>query len=544
MKKRLTGIAAAAVAAALLAAPSTEAYPDSRVETVTRPDFGLLINPPLRRHKRHRPDGPGGQGPWTPPGGHTPPPNDGPLRDVALVDCSDARSPNDINRALASLAPGGTLILRTANDQGCLDSVRITRPVTIQGDGGQLWSPRGGRRPYRPLMDQRTDDNPADGADADPMDAEDDDGGRGGRTSTTTVRRDDFVGLAAHLKTRPGQVCIDIAPGAGKVVLRNLVIDQAQGGGAPCVYAANADLRIENSIIRYAGDSSAIYVEGGSLSISQDSLVDASTFDRAVYVERSRVSIRDFTLTGEPAIGIELVGPAKDSDIADVEFFSRAQAPVFSTPSVGLVISAANGLGELDITRARICGFGIGIWQQGANDTRIRRSHVCRSVKGIVAAGGDISVDHTAVGASLLGVQVGAAHRADLNNLTIYGASAYDIYREPGSIQPGGAGNLFYSGPNTYCRTVEVDQRHGDWNRYKRMRRRTGPLYFIPDFDKGGGVCVNPGELDPSWQAYERRLGYHDDGFYRMEPWNPELLYHLRFEGWDPGGHRLAGAQR
>ena len=48
MTKRTIGVAAAALAAALLAAPSIEAYPDARVEAQTRPDFGLLINPPLR----------------------------------------------------------------------------------------------------------------------------------------------------------------------------------------------------------------------------------------------------------------------------------------------------------------------------------------------------------------------------------------------------------------------------------------------------------------------------------------------------------------
>lgn len=561
MTKRMIGLALAAAAAALLAAPSIEAYPDARVEAQTRPDFGLLINPPLRRHKRpHRGTGGYGRDRWG-PGGYGPDyrPHDwdGPLRDVALVDCSDARSPHDINYALASLAPGGTLILRTAADQGCLDAIHITKPVTIQGDGGQIWSPRGSRRHWRgerndsyandeaapaaapgtPADDLSANDDQAAAIDDQTYDDEDGDDGR--RAGTGDVRRDDFVGLAAHLKSRPGQVCIDIAPGAGKVVLRNLVIDQRQGGEAPCIYAENADLRIENSIIRYAGDSSAIYVEGGTLSISQDTLVDASTYDRAIYAERTRVDLRDFTLTGEPGIGVELVGPLKDSNITDVEFYSRQQAPVFSTPSVGLVISAANALGELDVNRARICGFGIGVWQQGANDTNIRRGLICHTGKGIVAAGGDMSVDGTVIGASLLGVQVGAAHRLDLNNLTIYGTSTYDIYREPGSIQPGGNASEFYS-TNTYCTPVELDDRHGDYRNYRRSQRRSGRMYYIPGWFNNGGYCRNPGDLDGRYLSYERRLGYHDRNFYRMQPWDPEHMYHMAHDGWDPSGHRAS----
>ena len=49
MTKRLIGMLAAAVAAGLLAIPTAEAYPDARVEAQTRPDFGLLLQPPGMR---------------------------------------------------------------------------------------------------------------------------------------------------------------------------------------------------------------------------------------------------------------------------------------------------------------------------------------------------------------------------------------------------------------------------------------------------------------------------------------------------------------
>ena len=467
---------------------------------------------------------------------------------MALVDCSDARSPNDVNRALASLAPGGTLILRTAANQGCLDGVRIFRPVTIQGDGGQIWSPRGSRRHARPDIDDTyaiEDEQLSPGAleaDVPPPDdsaveadgpapeaeaaGEEDSAYEGRRSGTGDRRADDFVGLDAHLKTRPGQVCIDIAPGAGRVVLRNLVISQREGGQAPCIFAENAELSIENSVIRYIGSSSAIYMEGGKLSISQDSLVDATTFDRAIYTERTLVDLRDFTLTGEPAVGLELVGPPKGSDITDVEFYSRTQAQNFATPSVGLVVSAANGLGELDVSRARICGFSIGIWQQGANDTRIRRGLVCGSIKGIVAASGKMTIEGTTIGAQSIGVQIGAADTT-LNNLTIYGVKYADVYVEPGGRPPLGNSSNYYSYPNQRCQMAEVDGRHADWARYRRTSRRSGRMYYMPGGSYYGGVCEDPGRLNGRYLSYERRLGYDTRG-YALQRWSdPQRVYHL-----------------
>lgn len=553
------GIAMAAAAAVVLAAPSIEAYPDAKVETQTRPDFGLLLRPPLRR-KPHRPRPyrgdryrPGDHG--YPYGHDRYPPHDGPLRPVALVDCSDARSPNDVNRALASLEPGGTLILRTAPNQGCLDGVRIFRPVTIMGDGGQIWSPRGSRRHLRPDRDESyaIDDEqfapPAADAAVPPSDDpalevfDDEDANEGRHIGTGDRRADDFVGLDAHLKTRPGQVCIDIAPGAGRVVLRNLVISQREGGEAPCIFAENADLSIENSVIRYIGSGSAIHMEGGKLSISQDSLVDATTFDRAIYAERTLVDLSDFTLTGEPAVGLELVGPQKGSDINDVEFYSRSQAQPFATSSTGIVISAANGLGELDISRSRICGFNIGVWQSGANDTRIRRGLICGSIKGIVAAGGKMTVEGTTIGAQSVGVQIGAANPVTLNALTIYGVKYADIFVEPGGVPPQGSGHYYYSYVNPRCTYVELDGRHADYQRYRRTMRRSGRMYYMPGGSYFGGVCSDPSRLDPRYIGYERRLGYDTRG-YALQPWNdPDHYYHLAHPEFGIDGRPLpAGA--
>jgi len=497
------GIAMAAAAAVVLAAPSLEAYPDAKVETQTRPDFGLLLRPPLKRRKPHRPHRYRGEHRY--PGDRYPPdyrPWDGPLRDVAFVDCGKARGPNDVNHALASLAPGGTLILRSGGAP-CLDSVRITKPVTIQADGGRPW--------------------------------------RGRRLGES---RGEWTALPATLKARAGQVCIDIAPIAvGEVILRNLVIEATEGGDQPCIYSEGANLRLESTVIRYAGDGSAVYVDGGSFEAYEDSLVDANTYDRAVFAEDAVVKLRDFTIAGTPAIGLDITpSGAQDSVLEDVVFRTAPASPVFGTPTVGLAVTASRTVGRLRVFGARICGFGIGVWTQGANLVTIDDSHICRASKGIQAMGGELKVEDTAIGSNLIGIQIGAAYPVTLNGVIVYGAREYDVYVEPGGRPPLGQGNSFYSYNNRLCRMVEIDRNHGDYRRYERERRRRGrPLYYVPN-GHSWGRCTDPATLDTRYLRYEEDMGFENpEGFYGLQPWRNEDMYHTDHPDYGVDGRRLSG---
>lgn len=506
-KTNILGIAAAAMAAAMLAAPSVEAYPDAKVETQLRPDFGLLLKPPIKRRKPHKPrhhhgyrDGKGhGYGydygpdyrPWT-----------GPLRQVAFVDCGTARGPNEINHALDSLAPGGTLIIRPGGaDRACLDSVRINKPVTIQADGGRPWR---GRR----LGEYRGDWKP----------------------------------IPATLRARAGQVCIDIAPiPTGEVILRNLVIESTEGGEQPCIYSEGANVRLESSVIRYQGQGSAIYVDGGSFSAGEDSVVDAQTEDRAIFVEDATLTLRDFTISGSAAVALDITptGNGK-SVIEDVAIWSsHPAAEVFGTPSVGIAVSASRNLGKLEIVDTYICGFGIGLWQTGANTTTYRGGQICRAGKGVVAAGGELHLENLAIGANIFGVQVGAARPVHMEHVQIYGVKYQDVYVEPGGIPPVSDDTYFYSYANTYCRAVEVDSRHGDWKRYQKHKRRGGRLFYMPGWHNNGGYCQDPGRLDPRYLDYERDIGYDNaDGYYALEPW-PRDMYDSHYREWGPNGQPL-----
>ena len=501
-KRPLTGLgfALAAAAVVVLAAPDLQAYPDAKVETQTRPDFGLLLNPPTKRRKPHRPryrDRPDYRGhhygpdyrPW-----------DGPLRDVAFVDCGQARGPNDVNRALDSLAPGGTLILR-AGGAPCLDSVRISKPVTIQADGGRPW--------------------------------------RGRRLGEF---RGEWTSLPATLKARAGQVCIDIAPIAtGEVVLRNMVIEATEGGDQPCIYSEGANLRLESTVIRYAGDGSAIYVDGGSFEAYEDSLIDANTYDRAVYAEDAVVKLRDFTITGTPAIGLDITpSGAQDSELEEVNFFTKPGSPVFGTPSVGINVSPSRTVGRLNIHRAKICGFGVGVWTAGPNVVNISDTHICRAGKGIGAYGGELKVESSAIGANIIGIQIGAAYPVSINDTDFYGAKEYDVFLEPGARPPlnGGGYNRFYSYPNRYCRAIELDRNHGAWRDYERSRRRNGRRTYMPGWRNNTGECRDPGSLDPRYLEFEERIGYDDPrAFYAMDSW-PQDLWGSDHLDWGHDGRR------
>ena len=488
---RSLGLAVAFAAAALLAAPQTSAYPDAKVETQLRPDFGLLLKPPLRRKPRkpHRRYGPGH---YRPDYGHGYRPWDGPLRDVAFVDCGQARGPNDINWALDSLAPGGTLIIR-AGGAPCLDSVRINKPVTIQADGGRPW--------------------------------------RGRRLGEA---RGDWTVLPATLKARAGQVCIDISPIAtGEVILRNMVIEATEGGDQPCIYSEGANVRLESTVIRYAGDGPAVYVDGGSFHAYEDSIVDANTYDRAMYAEDAVVMLRDFTITGTPAIGLDITpSGSQDSVLEDVAFFTKPASPVFGTPSVGITVSPSRTLGRLRIEGADICGFGIGLWSAGSNLVLIDRSRICRAGKGVQAMGGEVRLENSIVAANVVGVQVGAAYPVTLNGNRFYGAREYNIFLEPGARRPLGANNEFYSNGAKDCSWRRMSRRHHRWREYERerRRRRRDELRVPPIHRWGLGRCMDPGGFDRNHFSYEQSYGYDDpNGFYGAQPWNREEVF--EYEG-------------
>ncbi|MDO1559725.1 right-handed parallel beta-helix repeat-containing protein [Brevundimonas sp. 2R-24] len=460
----------------------------AKVESQTRPNFGLLLDPPVRQGRRYRPHYGRGSD-WR---GHSRPgwwnPHDyrwnGPLEDVAFVDCSQARDPNEVNRAIARLRPGGTLIIR-GQGAPCLDSIYIDKPLTIQADGG------------RPLRDHR----------GWPED----------------------VNFPVTLRTQPGRRCIEVGPIAnGEVVLRNLVIDATQAGDETCIYSDGGHIRLESVVIRYAGDGSAIYMDGGSLTAVEDTRIIADTYYAAIQAEDGWVDLDDVRITNA-AIGLQISpNGARDSHLRDVTLLSPPQSPVFGTASAGIVVPGSRTTGRLFIERSRICGYNIGLWIQGPNVVDVERTHICRAAKGVGAYGGQLTISDSAIGASIYGVQIGSTFPVRIENTTIYGAREYDVFAEPGAARPVGGSNHFYSHRNRTCYGEPAPYDSPVWAD-DRPRRRWGrrdhdgpPRYVMPHWRDDFYQCEDPGPfLGSEYIRAEEEYGWTNPrDFYAMEPWD------------------------
>jgi hypothetical protein len=130
------GVAAFAAAIAVFAIGDGPAHAQTAasVESQTRPNFGVLLDPPTRgsrsrgsQHRRydyrqHRPD-------WRPapyrPGGE----------EIVLIDCGGNPGTGAVEDAVRRVRPGGTLVIR-ARGGACVGWLNIDKPMTIIGEGG------------------------------------------------------------------------------------------------------------------------------------------------------------------------------------------------------------------------------------------------------------------------------------------------------------------------------------------------------------------------------------------------------------------------
>lgn len=480
----------AAIAATALACGSAAvADPSSRVETQTRPNFGLLLKPQIRPHRAYRPWG-GRPDVWRPRVWEVPPgaPAFQPGAAFLLVDCSNARDPNEVNRALAALKPGGTLILH-AEGKACLDNVVITKPVTIQSDAG---SPRNR------------------------------DGG---------LNEDAVV-----LKPRPGGPCIGIEIDGGlqgEVVLRDIAIEAQNAGDETCVYSRNSKVRLERVIINYQGSGSALYVDGGEVDAA-DTLISANTDDRGVYVASGRIAFEDVFIK-DAAIALEINSTDPEpSQLTRVTMkYARPEASrQFSAATVGVVTPGRGGEGRLVIDSSKICGFGIGLWVEGANSVDMNRSTVCRAGKGVVAAGGKLSLNGNRIGGNVVGLQIGAGE-VEINDNDFFGAKYEDVFLEPGARLPRGSGNTFFSGGRV-CQWTRVDDRF--WGRDgRRWARRFAYLNYMPIPEEPWYQCEEGDRYLGQVQDEERQLGYSDDpaDFYALPRWPEDRIMRRPYDHFD-----------
>ena len=318
------------------------AAPDARIEAQIRPNFGGLINPPLRSsHKPsqwakpvrppHRPPRP--YGPYAPQGGY--------LSSV-VVDCADpALGPYPLSDALWALADGGVLFVR-ARGGICRETLYIDRPVTIVGEGAPAFG----------------------GGEAQP----------------------------ARLAPAAGAPCIRVAPGTRGVELRDLVIESGQGGRSACIEAVDAEVALVGSYVRYSGEAVAIFASGGRL-VARDTTIEARSNDAAVLADTATLDFTRVRIAADTR-GLDITPAAGESRLTQVGVIAEGGSLPGST---GVTVRGLrSGGGKLVVRNSYIGGFITGVYVDRGARLDLVRSRI-RARRGIISDWGEVAVRESAV---------------------------------------------------------------------------------------------------------------------------------------------------
>ena len=356
---------AALLAVDLIAAPpKAEAQTAARVESRTRPNFGLLLDPPTRPHRR-RPRyayddyRPGWGGPGWGDGG----PDWGYEQDEIVVDCGGPDG-EALESAIQALRPGGALTLR---GQGgiCVGWLYIDKPITVQGEGG--FDPRTGARVP-----------------------------------------------AAVLQAPDGRPCLTVAPGV-QVTIQDLTLLSPRGGSAACVTGEDADIVMRRVALRHEGMEPAIDLRGGLLDL-RDAQIEARTSGAALVAENATLNTQNLIVSGSVA-GIELEqGARAPSNIHSTTLTGVGTPNSFGPRAIGISVRARQDSARTEINNRRICGFAEGIAVEGVA-VQARGLRICRTDKGAVLYNGELALSDSRIRAREVGVAAIAGRAVIVGNI-------------------------------------------------------------------------------------------------------------------------------
>ncbi|MBU1346562.1 MAG: hypothetical protein KKA16_06370 [Alphaproteobacteria bacterium] len=366
MKTLTVALSALAIAAGtIVAAPRAEAQTAARVESQTRPNFGLLLDPParqgrVRQHRRwnygtHRRD-------WRPT--PLPPYSPGGGEEIVLVDCGGNPGTGAVENAVQRVRPGGTLILR-ARGGACVGWLNVDKPLTIIGEGG--FDPR------------RWNENPP-----------------------------------ITLQAPDGLPCITAAQGV-RVEIRDLVIASPRAGDAACIVGYGAQIVMSRVGIRHTGDEAAIYADGGLVDM-RDTVIDAQTVSPAIIADGATLNAYETVVTGAQS-GIELTpGDGEPSRLQAVSLIGVESPNSFGPRAIGLWVRARRDYGRVEVSFSRICGYSEGVAIDGAS-VSITDTRICKADNGVVLYNGEVAVSESRIRANSVGVLALAGRAVITNNV-------------------------------------------------------------------------------------------------------------------------------
>lgn len=402
--RRLAGLGAAVAGAvlSLSVAGQAQAMPDAKVDQQIRPNFGILLAPPLRHPYRPaawkpRRGGPGYDD-YGPRGQRRPL-----YLDSITVDCGDARSGGaPLADAIYNLADNGVLYIRSRGGV-CRETLEIDHPVIIAGEGAPAF------------------------------------GGAG-------------AGVA-KLSPPDGMPCIRIAPGVKGVEIRDLVIEAGQGGRSACIEAQDADVALIRSSLRYQGDASAIFVQGGSL-IVRNSIIDARTNDAAVVADGALVDFQQSRVTADVR-GLDITPAPGQSRLVQVGII--APGPGLPGSTAVTVRDQRSGAGSLLIANSVIKNWITGVYVDRGAQVELVHNRILKVRRGVLSDYGQVRVRQNAIAADDYGAYFAGGRPEVAHNRFIGAGMDYergvDPVTEPNYVySPQGCG--YRMPPGSYCRPM------------------------------------------------------------------------------------------
>ena len=471
-----------AVGALALVDDGAQAQVAAKIESQTRPNFGLLLQPPVQARPR-------GHRRWsygTHRGhGYAPPPPRPTLEEVVLVDCGGNPGTGAVEAAVHRVRPGGTLIIR-ARGGPCVGWLNVDKPMTILGDG-QGFDPRDWNR------------NPA-----------------------------------PTLQAPDGLPCVTIAPGV-RVEIRDVVFASPNAGDAACVVNYGGQAILNRVGFRHAGDEAAIYSDGGLVDL-RNAVIEADTVSAAVVGEGATLTAYETTIL-RALSGVDLTpGPGEPSLIQNVTMRGTEAPNNFGPRAIGLIVRAQRDYGRVEVTNTLISDYAEGVAVEGAS-VLVRDTRITRVDKGAVLYNGELTLDRSRVRADTVGVAAAAGRAVVTNNVF---ARVRQVYYEEARAIVDAEGNVVYS--RALCR-AQFRPRYRDryepyfgaggpgwrcaYDSYPQDWWRQEDGYFGYGYEDDGGYYLD------GYDRYQQGYGWYDrDGRYIRDD---------RYHGdrrWSGGGWR------
>jgi hypothetical protein len=319
--------------------------PDAKIDQQIRPCFGLLLEPNLstgcrvKHYRKYKPRYGTGYGHGR--GG----------RYRTFVDC-DRAYPGEVSDVLDRLYEGDTLTLRSRGGGACVDSLNVTKSVTIVADG---YAPTRGR----PI-----------------------------------------------LVAPAGQPCIRIAAGVQYVVIEGLGIDALRAGSASCITGRATELALKNVVVRYDGDASALDLGESRLEASNVTFIGRT---RQAVVKATGAIMADNVEVAATAIGAAFEA-GEDSRIRDFRVIRLGDwtGSSRSRNSAGFVLAGMNRSQLVQIEGLYVDGFSRGIYVGGGDETTLLRPVVRDSDWAVVLENADLRVLEGKLEATDVGVYAGS----------------------------------------------------------------------------------------------------------------------------------------